>query len=115
MENIDFKRRVKFVLKFGRALHAVGSPAHTLEGTLQEMCEIMKIKHPPAHITVAEIGLEISPIFSISTSNFVVFVILSTKCVLNLATSDASGWFMVFRQFFAQFRLQRFYTWKFAT
>lgn len=44
MEHIDFKRRVKFILKFGRALHAVGSPAHTLEGTLQDMCEIMKIK-----------------------------------------------------------------------
>ncbi|MFL5785158.1 MAG: threonine/serine exporter ThrE family protein [Bacteriovoracaceae bacterium] len=44
MENIDFKRRVKFIMKFGRALHAVGSPAHTLEGTLQEMCQLMGIK-----------------------------------------------------------------------
>lgn len=44
MEHIDFKRRVKFILKFGRALHAVGSPAHTIEGTLQEMCQLMGIK-----------------------------------------------------------------------
>ncbi len=44
MENIDFKRRVKFIVKFGRALHAVGSPAHTLEGTLQEMSTMMGIK-----------------------------------------------------------------------
>lgn len=44
METADFKRRVKFILKFGRALHAVGSPAHTLEGTLQDMCQLMNIK-----------------------------------------------------------------------
>lgn len=44
MEHIDFKRRVKFILKFGRALHTVGSPAHTLEGTLEDMCRVMGIK-----------------------------------------------------------------------
>ncbi len=44
MEHLDFKRRVKFVLRFGRALHAVGSPAHTIEGTLQEMCQLLGIK-----------------------------------------------------------------------
>lgn len=44
MEHSDFKRRVKFVLKFGRALHSVGSPAHTIEGTLQDMCRLMGIK-----------------------------------------------------------------------
>lgn len=44
MEHIDFKRRVNFIVKFGRALHAVGSPAHTLEGTLQEMSLMMGIK-----------------------------------------------------------------------
>lgn len=44
MEHLDFKRRVKFVLRFGRALHAVGSPAHTIEGTLQEMCQLVGIK-----------------------------------------------------------------------
>lgn len=44
MENIDFKRRVKFIQKFGRALHAVGSPAHTIEATLTDMCLLMGIK-----------------------------------------------------------------------
>jgi uncharacterized membrane protein YjjP (DUF1212 family) len=44
MENLDFKRRVKFVLRFGRALHTVGSPAHTIEGTLQDMCQLLGIK-----------------------------------------------------------------------
>ncbi len=44
MEHLDFKRRVKFVLRFGRALHAVGSPAHTIEGTLLEMCQLLGIK-----------------------------------------------------------------------
>lgn len=44
MENQDFKRKVKFILKFGKALHTVGSPAHTLEGIMQEMCQLLKIK-----------------------------------------------------------------------
>lgn len=44
MEHVDFKRRVKFILKFGRALHTVGSPAHTLEGTLTDMSQLMGIK-----------------------------------------------------------------------
>lgn len=44
MEQADFKRRVKFILKFGKALHTVGSPAHTLEGTMQEMCQRLGIK-----------------------------------------------------------------------
>lgn len=44
MEHLDFKRRVKFVLRFGRALHAVGSPAHTIEGTLLDMCQLLGIK-----------------------------------------------------------------------
>lgn len=44
MERAQFLRRVKFILKFGRALHTVGSPAHTLEGTLQDMCQLLNIK-----------------------------------------------------------------------
>ncbi len=44
MEKVEFQRRVKFILKFGKALHAVGAPAHTLEGTLQDMCQLFGIK-----------------------------------------------------------------------
>jgi uncharacterized membrane protein YjjP (DUF1212 family) len=44
MENQDFKRKVKFILKFGKAMHTVGSPAHTLEGVMQELCQQLKIK-----------------------------------------------------------------------
>lgn len=44
MERAQFLRRVKFILKFGRALHTVGSPAHTLEGTLQDICQLFGIK-----------------------------------------------------------------------
>ena len=44
MERPEFLRRVKFVMRFGRALHAVGSPAHTLEGTMQDMCQLLGIR-----------------------------------------------------------------------
>ena len=44
MERPDFLRRVKFILKFGKALHSVGAPAHTLEGTMQDMCRLFNIK-----------------------------------------------------------------------
>lgn len=44
MENDKFRRQVKFILRFGRALHGAGTPAHTLEGTMQEMCQLMNIK-----------------------------------------------------------------------
>ncbi len=44
MEHSQFIRRVKFIRKFGRALHSVGSPAHSLEGTMQEMCQLFGIK-----------------------------------------------------------------------
>ncbi|MGE3611594.1 MAG: threonine/serine exporter ThrE family protein [Bacteriovoracaceae bacterium] len=44
MERSQFLRRVKFILKFGKALHAVGSPAHTLEGTMQDMCQLLGLK-----------------------------------------------------------------------
>jgi uncharacterized membrane protein YjjP (DUF1212 family) len=44
MDRKQFLRRVKFILKFGRALHTVGAPAHTLEGTLQDMCQLFGIQ-----------------------------------------------------------------------
>lgn len=44
MQKSKFHRQVKFILRFGKALHAAGTPAHTLEGTMQEMCQVMKIK-----------------------------------------------------------------------
>ncbi len=44
MEKSEFLRRVKFITKFGRVLHSVGSPAHTLESTMQEMCILFGIK-----------------------------------------------------------------------
>jgi uncharacterized membrane protein YjjP (DUF1212 family) len=39
-----FKRQVKFILRFGKALHSAGAPAHTLEATMQDMCQIWKIR-----------------------------------------------------------------------
>lgn len=44
MERVDFLRRVKFITKFGRVLHSVGSPAHTLEATMQDMCKLFGLK-----------------------------------------------------------------------
>ena len=44
MDRAQFLRRVKFILKFGRALHSVGAPAHTLEGTLQDMCQLFGLQ-----------------------------------------------------------------------
>lgn len=44
MERADFLKRVKFILKFGKALHSVGSPAHTLESTIQGLCQQFGIK-----------------------------------------------------------------------
>lgn len=44
MERPQFLRRVKFILKFGKALHTVGSPAHTLEATMQDMCRLFGLK-----------------------------------------------------------------------
>ncbi len=44
MERHQFLRRVKFILKFGKALHSVGAPAHSLEGTMQEMCQLFGLK-----------------------------------------------------------------------
>lgn len=44
MEKTEFQRRVRFILRFGKALHASGAPAHTLEGTMVDMCERMNIR-----------------------------------------------------------------------
>lgn len=44
MERVDFKRKVKFVTNFGRVLHAVGTPAHTLEATMQDLCRRFGLK-----------------------------------------------------------------------
>jgi uncharacterized membrane protein YjjP (DUF1212 family) len=38
MDRDQFLRRVKFILKFGKALHGAGAPAHSLEGTMQDLC-----------------------------------------------------------------------------
>jgi uncharacterized membrane protein YjjP (DUF1212 family) len=44
MDKAQFLRKVKFILKFGRALHAVGTPAHTLESTMQELGQLLQLK-----------------------------------------------------------------------
>jgi uncharacterized membrane protein YjjP (DUF1212 family) len=44
MDKEQFSRRVKFILKFGHALHTVGSPAHTIEGLIQELCKVLGIQ-----------------------------------------------------------------------
>lgn len=53
MEHSKFQRQVKFILRFGTALHSAGSPAHTLEATMQDMCQLLNIRgtflsHPTA-------------------------------------------------------------------
>lgn len=44
MEVTKFKRQVKFILRFGKALHSAGAPAHTLEATMQDMCQLLGIR-----------------------------------------------------------------------
>ncbi len=44
MENTKFQQQVKFVLRFGKALHSAGAPSHTLEATMQDMCQLLGIK-----------------------------------------------------------------------
>lgn len=39
-----FQRQVKFILRFGKALHSAGSPAHTLEATMLDMCQLLGIR-----------------------------------------------------------------------
>lgn len=43
-KSADFKRKVKFITNFGRVLHSVGSPAHTLEATMQDLCRRFGLK-----------------------------------------------------------------------
>ncbi len=50
-----FKQQVRFILRFGTALHSAGAPAHTLESTMQDMAVLMGIRgsflsHPTAII-----------------------------------------------------------------
>jgi uncharacterized membrane protein YjjP (DUF1212 family) len=40
----EFYTRIKFIVQFGKAMHSVGSPAHTLEGALAAMSEKCGIK-----------------------------------------------------------------------
>ncbi|HLW57740.1 MAG TPA: threonine/serine exporter family protein [Bacteriovoracaceae bacterium] len=44
MDKTEFKRKVRFVTNFGRVLHSVGTPAHTLEATMQELCRKFGLK-----------------------------------------------------------------------
>lgn len=44
MEATRFQRQVKFILRFGTALHSAGAPAHTLEATMQDMCQLLGIR-----------------------------------------------------------------------
>ena len=44
MEKSLFQKQVKFILRFGKALHSAGAPAHTLEATMQDMSQLMGIK-----------------------------------------------------------------------
>ncbi len=44
METTLFQRQVKFILRFGKALHSAGAPAHTLEATMQDLCQLLSLK-----------------------------------------------------------------------
>ncbi len=44
MEISKFQRQVKFILRFGKALHSAGAPAHTLEATMQDMSQLIGIR-----------------------------------------------------------------------
>lgn len=44
MSTDKFKNQVQFILRFGKALHAAGAPAHTLEATMLELCELIGIQ-----------------------------------------------------------------------
>jgi uncharacterized membrane protein YjjP (DUF1212 family) len=44
MDKSTFQRQVKFILRFGKALHSAGAPAHTLEATMQDMSQLMGLK-----------------------------------------------------------------------
>ncbi len=53
IERADFLKRVKFILKFGKAMHSVGAPAHTLESTIQGLCSQFGIKGSVVSIPTA--------------------------------------------------------------
>jgi uncharacterized membrane protein YjjP (DUF1212 family) len=44
MDKTIFQRQVKFILRFGKALHSAGTPAHTLEATMQDMSQQMGLE-----------------------------------------------------------------------
>jgi uncharacterized membrane protein YjjP (DUF1212 family) len=44
MEVTKFQRQVRFILRFGKALHSAGAPAHTLEATMLDMCQLLGIR-----------------------------------------------------------------------
>ena len=44
MEKSKFQRQVKFILRFGKALHSAGTPAHTLEATMHDMCQLLGLR-----------------------------------------------------------------------
>lgn len=40
----EFYQRIRFIVQFGRALHSVGSPAHSLEAALTALCQRVGLK-----------------------------------------------------------------------
>jgi uncharacterized membrane protein YjjP (DUF1212 family) len=40
----EFYQRIRFIVQFGRALHSVGSPAHSLEAALLALCQRLGLK-----------------------------------------------------------------------
>ncbi len=40
----EYFQRIKFIVRFGQALHSVGTPAHTLEASLLALCERLGIR-----------------------------------------------------------------------
>lgn len=40
----EYARRIRFIVQFARGLHAVGSPAHTLEAALLGLCERLQLR-----------------------------------------------------------------------
>lgn len=40
----EYYQRIKFIVAFGKVMHTVGTPAHTLEAAMMAMCEQMQLK-----------------------------------------------------------------------
>jgi uncharacterized membrane protein YjjP (DUF1212 family) len=40
----EYLKRIKFIVQFGRGLHAVGAPAHSLEAAMNALCERLGLK-----------------------------------------------------------------------